>query len=236
MVGYYQTVSIENVIDLAKQKLGLMNTTDWDDRIETEIKRALKKLNCTSMLQKKQVCLDVCDGAIKLPCDLYEFVGMRFVGEDGRCHRAIYNNADFLKQCGCSPYDNGGNASFLLQNFFQTYQIQNGYIIFPDDVVFEKATIAYMAYITDKEGNIQILDIYEEGLAWYAVYQFQYSVKTAVSQNYTEVQRAEAWGHWLAAKRWLKGDAAVREWDLYKREVGDLWNGLIVDTVINNYK
>jgi hypothetical protein len=236
MYSTYSTVSIDDVINLAKQRLGILHTTEYDNLLEREIEKGLHKLNVPSMVKKDMQCIEICDGKAKLPYGLYKIVGTRFIDENGNCQRMIYADADFAKQCGCDNSLIAGNTSFSVTNFFETYQVQDGYIVFPSSVPFTHITISFLKYITNSEGRLQILERYEEALACFAAYWIAFSFKNSISQNWTEQQRTELWGHYLASKRFIKGEDRVNLFELQRREFAEAWLALQISPITYAYK
>ncbi len=165
--GTYYKVPLHDVIFEAKQYLQILDNTTDDDFLEILAWRAVRRVNGISSYKTEVRELEVCNGEVSLPKDMFRFLWFRICNPDAGDHERdggsnpvanpynyVYADIPFLNDCGCGQGDNS------IQNAYSIVRINNGRLVFNNrrDLVFDKVRIAGIFYNTDKDGVFVVND------------------------------------------------------------------------------
>jgi len=222
------TISIDQVIAAAKMKLRLTDGQDADNFLELQILHAIRNIGSLDSFRKCNAIIDIVDGYAALPCDFYRILALRMKNPIATettdpCNTLGYNagvyvDRPFLYQVGCDFNPNCNDIQ-------GSYQIQGGNIVFNSSVNFEQVAIAYLAFATDDAGRYYIEQDMERGLAAYAAWQYALSFE----ESYTREQRMEWKQEYVNQAKWIKGVAAVKNFQTNRQEIMERVNALIAD-------
>ena len=196
----YFRVSLQNVIYEAKQYLQILDTTTDDDMLELMAWRAVKRLNAQSSLKTEVKELEVCNGEVTLPKNLFRFLWFMICGPMNReteggfpggqpttyFQNYIYVDTPFLNEmCNCGITEGEGNYPPV--NYQQAVRINNGKLIFSNKrfIYFDKIRLAGIYYETDSNGDLTVNDNMVPAI----VYRICSEYATVNVKKYTPEQR-----------------------------------------------
>ncbi len=236
-------ISIDEIISRAKLSLRITNTTEHDDFLEVVISEGARHLDALTLYKKCQETLQIKDSKAKLPNNFQKLLGLRLQKTElvtsfinGQmvqnipipvCSPIFYVDKTFLSDCGCNNSD-GNN---ILQNFRDTMQIINGYIIFNSQNI-ESGTcqLAFFGLNVDENGRLILYSEYERGLSAYACAQWFLAFP---NDNRSIAQYDRYMAIWVAQKSWIKGGAWKDEFQKTKMEIASMVNALVSDQTVN---
>jgi hypothetical protein len=198
--GTYFRVSLQDVIYEAKQYLQILDTTTDDDMLELMAWRAVKRLNAQSSLKTEVKELEVCNGEVTLPKNLFRFLWFMICGPMNReteggfpggqpttyFQNYIYVDTPFLNEmCNCGITEGEGNYPPV--NYQQAVRINNGKLIFSNKrfIYFDKIRLAGIYYETDSNGVLTVNDNMVPAI----VYRICSEYATVNVKKYTPEQR-----------------------------------------------
>ena len=214
-----ETIGINEIIARTKLQLNLTNTTQYDDYFTLMISEGIRHLDCLSILTKKVCKVEIQDNKAQLPCGFVRLLAARTVDSDNVWGTMTYSDLKFLNQTGCST-DN-------ITSFMDSFQINNGYIVFNNNTEAATVILGYMGFNVDDDGNIVIYADYERALSSYACYQFALSF----FESYPENIRAEYKRTWIAQKNWIKGNDAKIDFQNTKLDIQVLVNAMCINPI-----
>lgn len=222
-MGVYSTITMDQIVASAKMRLRLQDTSN-DLLLNLFAEEGCRELKTLSLYSKQQECLTIVDNKAKLPCGFQKLLGLRFTDStSGDCFNYLYVDRKFLSDCGCNSIDSN------VADFFQSMQIQNGYIFFNSDTTATEASIAYMGLNTDEDGNLIVYEDYERAVRAYACYMFALSYPN----DYDKFTIMEFKKEWIAQKAYVKGTDVARDFQLDKREISEYFRALMVSNFVN---
>lgn len=204
-------VSIDSVIDHAKFRLGLRDTTYADADLERLIDEGARQMGNLSGIVINCTTLDIDCSKAELPASYTEVICFMFLGEgcSGCCQNFSFDPATEPNPyppttCTCSNYyvynrnvltefcGMGVNAC----GFEGGFAIQGGFLCFPSTVTATQVKVWYRGWNQD-EDSIMILDeLDQRGLSAYAAYMY-----ASAGQNYKAYpQRKEFQQEWIAQR------------------------------------
>ena len=233
MTGYYNTISISDVISRAKMSLRL-NTSENDLFLEVLGREALGSLSALSQLSKKQCCLTFEGQSAKLPDDFVRYLAFKVDIENtatnnpitdqilNGCQMFLYADANFLEECGC-------NSNGALGWTTGGFQITDGYLHFNSSNTIASNTLAYMGLNLDDKGKPVVYERYERAVAAYMCYKYAMSFSEDFNQYVINEYKKE----WTAQKSLMVGRDAARSFQNEKREIQNMWNAMLVSRIVN---
>lgn len=223
------TISIDEVIARTKMQLRLSDTSQ-DDYLEVLINEGLKHLDTLSLTTKKQKCICVSNGRAKLPCGLVKLLALRYKATryDGKQVNVspVYIDKNFLRSCGVADDTLG-----LYEDYFNSFQINDGFIYFSSGLSIEEVEIAYLGYHTDDKDRVIIYELYERALTNYACFMFT----MAYPENYNQYLIEKYQRTWIAQKNWIRGKDAKEDFENTKFQIGKIYNALLVSRELMTY-
>lgn len=232
-------VSIDQIINRAKMELGLTGTTHSDAHLEKLINEAATwHINALDsyIISCSELIIDcfkarLPDSAVELIC--YSFPD---VESCSGCCLSCMNPHNPTYSCNCPTYfvpnrgiltnmcDMGCSAG-LSANFFD---VQGGYIIFPETVTATTVKVWYRGINIDEDGVAVIDEKQERALAMYAAW--MYSV--AHFKSYASEQRVTWKNAWIAQKSWLRGSAVQADARLHKGELAAIARAILINPMM----
>lgn len=161
----YKTISSKAIINKVFRDLGPAMTLNADiliDMIEW-IGEALEGIGSTGQLTDKQEVLEVKNGRVAIPCDLYL---IKQVAYDNRPLR--YSSSSFNYTIHCDGCVN--ERAYTDMHVQKSYYVDPGYI-HTDVEDGDSICLMYMAFPTDEDGFPQVPDnySYREAIFWFIV-------------------------------------------------------------------
>lgn len=219
------TIHIDEVIARTKLQLGLTHTTEYDDYFTLMINEGLRHLDCLSLLVKKVCKIDIIDNKAQLPCGFVRLLAARTIDTNDIWNTITYSDLKFLNKTGCDTNE--------VNNYTDSFQINNGYIVFNNNTESETVMVAYMGWNTDDDGKLLIYADYERALSSYCAYQFTLSF----FESYPESIRSDYKRTWIAQKNWIKGNDAKADFQNTKLEIQITVNAMClnpIDIIMSN--
>lgn len=211
------TIGIEEVIAHIKLQLNVTHTTEYDDYFTIQINEGLRHLDCLSLLVKKTCQVEICDNKAELPCGFVRLLAARTNGDNWG--QMIYSDLKFLARSGCDTQN--------VCAYTDTFQINNGYIIFNNITEAESILVAYLGYNTDDNGRLLIYEDYERALVAYSCYKFGLSFFESVPSEVRRDYKSE----WINQKAWIKGMDARASFQLTKLEIHLTVNAMCINPI-----
>ena len=215
MTGRYETISVKEVMAGCKMQLRLKDSSH-DDFLALYIHEGIRHLNCLSLFVKKQCTIEIVDLKSKLPDGFQQLLGLRYSKTtDGKIkhQNMLYIDKKYIN----SP-------STTVSNYEDTFQINNGYIYYNNDVNATEATLSYLGLNIDEFGNMVVYSDYERALRAYGCYNFALSY----SEDYKEatIQRYE--NTWRAQKAYIKSSDVQQDFKNRKYEMSKIMNAFLL--------
>lgn len=204
-------ISIDSVIDNAKFRLGLRDTSYADADLERLIDEGCRHLLKLSNYVISCETISIDCAKAELPTGFTELICFSFTsgGCSGCCTWAGENPQvnPITGNCGCYQYyfanrnvltefcGMGGNACAMGMN---GYAMQGGYLCFPSTITETEVKVWFRGMNSDSDGIMIIDDMDERGLAAYAAYNY-----ATAGQNYKAYDRNQVRGwkdEWVAQK------------------------------------
>jgi hypothetical protein len=206
--GTYYKVPLHDVIFEAKQYLQILDSTTDDDFLEILAWRSVREINAISSLKTEVLELEVCNGEVKLPTNMFRFLWFRIcqpLTSDGDNFpntqpqsaflNYIYADIPFLnEECGCEIQEGGGSNPAY--NYQSVVRINNGKLIFSNKrfIFFNKIRLAGIFYNTDSSGVFVVND----NMVSAVVYRICYKYILANIKKYDRMQLNEYKGLMIA--------------------------------------
>jgi len=228
-------IGMEQVINLAKMRLDIMDSFEPDQDLEKWINVLAQGLNATNTYIIKCCEEDVNgDCKVKLPCGTEELICFQFNpnGCSGVCSAPQDKEGHFttggVSTCTCPQvyyYDRaamikGGNCGWYGNYFY----IQGGYMHFPSKLTATSIHIYYEAFNQDEDGLMVIDETQERGLSAGAAYQYA----CQKWNSYTDRQRAMLNQEWINQKNWINGKKIIGEFKLTKEAISLTVNAVLI--------
>ncbi len=192
----YKTVSSDAIISKIYRDFKPSNSAWVVDAIEW-IGEALEIIGSYTALERKPICVKICDYRGKLPCELDQIEGVEYEG-----HRLPYSNAinSIVNCCGNLPVHNTEYCSFN-PNYIQTSFAEgsviihclvlptdcNGLPLVPDDALCKIAIGWYcMSMMLLRGFKHQVIDYKTADAKWEKFYP-----QAQNSMNYPDLERYE---------------------------------------------
>lgn len=242
-------VSIDSVIDAAKFRLGLRDTTMADADLERLVNEGAMHIDSVDSYAISCVVLDVDCGRALLPEGFVELICMNIYGQSscsGCCEPINFNPAVDQNptsiSCTCPQYFVAnrnvltefcgmGASCGMMSN---SYDIQGGYIVFPSNFSASQVQVWYRTYNMDDDG-IMILDEYwQRGLSAYAAY--MYAMAGQNIKNYMPQQLSMWQQEWTAQVNKIRGKSAQRDHRQHKASFAAIARAILLNpaSVLNN--
>jgi len=190
MYATYSYIDSDDVLFMAKTKLGLKGVTTCDSDLRLYMQRALGELPSFRLGEYKNATLTICDTPHKmavLPCDFVRFCEENPItlNDDsfGCYHPRTVNN---VLQKNTTGFSCNGNV-----------QMVNGNLYFDSDVTATEVGIYYLAVITDEFGRKPVPESHAESVEEYMCYMYYRSIGDRANA-------ADAKWRWSRGKKWVK--------------------------------
>ena len=240
-------IAIDQVITLAKQYLGLEETTKADAILRKYINMAARRLDsrATYVISCETIDID-CDKA-KLPDNTIEVISFRFPGVtcSGCCAASPNTTPGTLgvnmnPQCGCPVWYipnrdvltdwNGYGANAAWSTSYFSFDTQAGYIYFPSTVTATQVQVYYRGYNEASNGIMMIEEYWEDGLASFAA--FKYASSGTNPLKYTTDQR-RGWNQtWVKQKGFIRGTENVIDSRAHKADLSAIARAVLMNPLI----
>ena len=222
----YDTVTLEQVINRAKDMCRIDNTDD-DANFYIWAEEAVRELDTLSFYVKDQCKVEIHDGKAALPKGMTKLLAVWF--DDCR-GMPYYVNTKYLTLCGCEArYGNQllptmqiNRGHFIFQNLpsTQAYDPDTG-LLLPNVYIYPTvANIAYMSYNLDENGVPVIYQTYERAVWNYCCAMYKQMMGQDFSINLRQ---------WIASKNKIVSGDQQAQFQLTKRQVAQWYNAWVVD-------
>lgn len=193
MYATYEYTESDEVLIMAKTKLGISNITTGDSDLRLFMRRALGELPSFQLGMYKNETLTICDEPhkmAKLPCDFVRFPEQNpitLTGTEWGCyHPRTINNIIQHNTTGNRCYGN--------------VQMANGNLYFDSSVTSTEVGIYYLALVTDAKGRQPIPLSHSEAVEEYMCYMY-YRLQG------DRANAADSKWRWSRAKKWCKAQS-----------------------------
>lgn len=240
-------VSIDSVIDSAKFRLGLRDTSMADLDLERLINEGAMHIDSVDTYIISCTTLDVECSRAELPEGFIEMICMKLPNSSscsGCCQNIVFDpvvdqNPSSIT-CTCPMYfvanrnvltefcGLGASCGFIGNG----YDIQNGYVVFPSNFTATQVQIWYRTYNMDDNGIMVLDEYWQRGLSAYAAYQYAMS-----GQNFKLYPQASQWQQeWNAQLNKIRGKSAQRDHRQHKASFAAIARAILVNpaSVLNN--
>lgn len=165
MISGYK--NIKEVVAKLYRDLGINEEIPFNSIVEW-IAESLNLIGAYSQYEEISDCIELTNGKAKLPCNFYKLVSINYKGYP--LHWATNTNAHSYQCSNCQiPICSSGqcdytfylNDSYLITNITGDSNIcivylgmpidEDGYPMMPDDVYYDKALVAYVTYMLDRQ-------------------------------------------------------------------------------------
>lgn len=215
-------VCIDSVIDSAKFRLGLRDTSMADLDLERLINEGAMHIDAKETYVISCETLEVDCHRAKLPDGFLELICIKPEGDgcNGSCGCNI--NFDPVTDqnpssivCSCSNYysiDRNVLTEFCGMGYdcgsgLNVFDIQNGYLVFSSSFSATSVKIWFRGYNMDENGLMVLDEYWQRGLSAYAAYQYAMS-----GQNFKLYPQAQMWQReWTAQLNKIRGKSAQRD-------------------------
>jgi|1_EtaG_2_1085319.scaffolds.fasta_scaffold06477_3 hypothetical protein len=229
--GFYDTIKLQQCVAAAKEALRI-DTTDDDTWMYSLANEGLRALDCLTLFEKQETCLDIIDLKAQLPPGFWQLIGAR-LGCSNSCNNAILIDLPFLKFCGVNT-----SNTVNVNNYYSTFDIQDGWMCFhqqPSTSTTNGTTttttnidtvhISYWGLNVDDDGIIKVRPDWERAIRNYILWQFK--LESSQEYNHYVIDKHER--VWVAQKRWIKGTAVQEDFRNKKRQIAEVTNAWIVE-------
>jgi hypothetical protein len=230
--GVISHISPQQVVQAAKVRMGILGDNTADPIIEYFVQEGVRHTDTSLLLVKKPVKLCIENGIAELPCDYKQFISLVLLketdsnadgGNNDNCQPILYVDRGFLASCECD----GNSPQF--SDYMSSFEIIDDKIKFHriDDSV-TSAMLTYQGFNVDGGTDfIAIHPDYERGVASYAAYMYMMAFPEAFSQQTFMVKMGEFKKTWLAQKKWLSSQAAIKNFNENKYYIRNLMNAML---------
>lgn len=217
-------VSIDSVINDAKFKLGLRNTTMPDLDLERLVNEGALHINAVDSYVILCETLEVECGRACLPEGFVELICMSLPDGGSSCSGCCNINFNPVVDqnptsivCACPQYwaisrdvltafcGEGGSCS-MNGNLFD---VQNGYLVFSSAFTGSSVKIWYRSYNMDADGIMVLDESWQRGLSSYAAY--NYAMAGQNYRNYSPQQISDWKREWVAQVNKIRGRSAQKD-------------------------
>lgn len=237
-------IPIAQVINRAKIRLGLEDTTAADAKLEKFINEGAMHLDALSTYKISCATLDIDCQKAQLPNEATEIICFSFPDSSG-CTGCCSSSSDddsvtSTTSCGCFTYyvanrsiltafcGTDSNTSCGLYSAY--FDIQNGYIHFPSSNTATTVRVYYRGWNVDSDGLMLIDERKERGLSAYAAYEYACSGSNA--KYYTSKQIDKWESTWIQQKSWIKGTDQVEDAKLHKDTLSAIANAILINPLL----
>ena len=201
----YATTTEKAILAQARLELGLNDGTAEVLLLRRYLKQALKELRTPLMFKKDEQILESNNGVFDLPDNFVSFQksGSIYISNGG-------NNGEGMQNGSTGTYPVAGSSPFYSfnpekqnnpNNWFPTFQVNDGLLYFSPAANVTEIKIAYTAVRTDENGYWIIPENYERTLVAYCKWKYSQTF----FREYTQDIRSEYRQEWVTGRRNLKG-------------------------------
>ncbi len=240
-------ISIDSVIDAAKFRLGLRDSTYPDADLERLIDEGARHMNKISNFIISCETLDIDCAKAKLPDNCSEVICFSFPegsGCSGCCNFSFdpateSNPYPPTTNCGCFQYyvrnrnvltefcNNGASACGWNLGADFGFDTQNGYLIFPSSVTATSVKLWFRGTNIDEFGIMVLGDMDERGLSAYAAYMY-----ASAGQNIKayQPQQVRDWKQeWIAQKNMRIAQDFSQDAKAHANVFGAICRGILIN-------
>jgi hypothetical protein len=235
-------VCIDSVIDSAKFRLGLRDTSMADLDLERLINEGAMHLDAIETYVISCETLEVECSKAKLPDGFLELICIQPEGDgcNGSCG-CNYNFNPVTDQnptdiiCNCTNYyaiDRNVLTEFCGMGYncggnSNVFDIQNGYLVFSSNFTPTSVKIWFRSYNMDENGLMVLDEYWQRGLSAYAAYQYAMS-----GQNFKLYPQAAQWQReWTAQLNKIRGKSAQRDHRQHKGLFSAIARAILINPV-----
>lgn len=229
----FETISVDEIIALAKMQLRLQNTTEHDDWFEILAYQGIRAIDSLSCFTKRSCDIDLVDSKGVLPKGFQKLLGMRFLCDDitalqntggiGYYDPFVYVDSKFLMDCSCDLNDP------LIRSYTSFVQISNGYLYVNSNLELTGVRMAFMGLNLNSDGLPVVYDYYQACLVNYLCWWFT----RAYSDEYKEADIRSYEAGYYAQRGWLRATDVKNDFSMNKRKIGELATALLVSRFEN---
>jgi hypothetical protein len=235
-------VCIDSVIDSAKFRLGLRDTSMADLDLERLINEGAMHLDAIETYVISCETLEVDCSKAKLPDGFIELICIKPEG-DG-CNGSCGCNYNFNPEtdqnptnivCNCTNYyaiDRNVLTEFCGMGYncgsgSNVFDIQNGYLVFSSNFTPTSVKIWFRSYNMDENGLMVLDEYWQRGLSAYAAYQY-----AMAGQNFKLYPQAIQWQReWTAQLNKIRGKSAQRDHRQHKGLFAAIARAILINPV-----
>jgi hypothetical protein len=234
-------ISIEQVINRAKQRLRL-NNTENDAYLEKLINEGAQSMGSQRTEQIFCKPLEIDCFKAKLPDNFTEFVSAQF--PQGTCSGTCCSSLTgdelavatlstgtctgscpvwYVKAGVLTDFSGQGSPCGIYSNYFN---IQGQYLVLPSSTTATEVKIWYKGWNTDSYGIFAIYTEWERALSAYAA--AQYSLEYI--ERYNPLQQGKWESEWIAQKNKIVGVENVRQFNLESHDIEQMMHSIVSNT------
>lgn len=242
-------VSIDSVIDSAKFRLGLRDTSMADADLERLINEGAMHIDSVDTYAISCVTLEVDCGRALLPEGFVEVICLQIVGQSScsGCCESINFNPEIDQNptsiaCTC-PQFFVANRNVLTEfcgmgascgSPSNVFDVQGGYLVFSSNFKPTEIKMWYRTYNMDDDGIMVLDEYWQRGLSAYAAYMYAMAgqnMKAYMPQQVTMWQQ-----EWTAQVNKIRGKSAQRDHRQHKATFASIARAILLNpaSVLNN--
>jgi hypothetical protein len=225
--GTAHPISAKNVLASAKRRLRITDTTHDDDLLSLIYEGAQHLWNRDTYIKRTE-CFEIENLMFRLPDGFIRPLALELVSPNPSEEvstepntRVLYFDKNYLKQCDCE--DSSTSSYSPIQ---KTGQIVDGYWVFNTTTTATHAIMTYEGRNLDEDCLMVIYDYQIRALRSYACYQFARTYDDMYNPQQAESYRQE----WMAQRRFLNGEANLREFKNKRTQIKAITSALIYNT------
>jgi hypothetical protein len=224
--GTAKPVSLKNVVASAKRALRITDGSH-DADLTAFADEALLHMWTADTYIKRTECIEICNMMFPLPNGFIRPIAMELVGdsklpESLGLNRVLYFDKNYLKQCDCEV--EGGNNSY--PDLRQTGQIIGGNWVFNTTNSATHAVITFEGRNLDEDCLMVMYDFQIRAVRAYICYNFARTYHELFRPDVMQSYQQE----WTAQRRYLVGEANVRNYRNQKTQIKSIASALVYNT------
>lgn len=233
-------IEIASVINRAKIRLGLQDTTRWDAVLEQHINEAAFNLDAVSSFSVSCEILDIECHEATLPLGYETVISFTLLDQngcagccdvstdpsEGENRNMACNCADiwFFDKNVLTEFNGNGLTACYGGNFFA---VQNGRLKFPTSITATRVKVWYMGYNMDSDGIMILDERQQRGFSAYAAWQFASSGTHYNKYNPNQIRGWER--EWVNQRGRLVGLAAQDDFINNKGKFASIASALLIN-------
>lgn len=223
--GTAHPISARNVLASAKRRLRITDTTHDDDLLSLIYEGAQHLWNRDTYIKRTE-CIEIENLMFRLPNGFIRPLALELVSNQDSSttepnSRVLYFDKNYLKQCDC---DDSSTSNY--SPIQKTGQIVDGYWVFNTTTTATHAILTYEGRNLDADCLMVIYDYQIRALRSYACANFTRTYDDIYPQAVSESYRQE----WMAQRRYLNGEANLREFKNKRTQIKAITSALIYNT------